>query len=285
MLLASHTLYYNCVVTNQSTPRAFHKRFNLEVGADTAKRRFVNRAANMVFDHLYETLASGHSSTLYYAAKRAVATRLGVRYQQSKKIEFYVGTYESCLQALEAVYQALEGSSLQMDVSNRIGRIVRDSEVDLGVDWQPPLFVRTGAEFLDESLVNESLHWLSEPKYKTAYDPFEKGLSHYLEAEKKPHVLADVVTDMYEAVEALARIITGKNKDLSGNQQSFIKAIRASDYYKGLLRDYISYANQYRHAVRLGQPRPTLSEPEVESFVYLTGLFIRLAIRQTQPST
>ncbi len=106
-------------------------------------------------------------------------------------------------------------------------------------------------------------------------EPFERGLSHYLEDR-----LSDTVTDMYEALEALARIATGRDRELSGNREMFVSRVRASDYYKQLLRDYITYANQYRHAAQQNRPRPPLSEPEVEAFVYLTGLFIRLAIRQ-----
>ena len=74
--------------------------------------------------------------------------------------------------------------------------------------------------------------WLSNPKHKTVYDPFQKGLSHYLEATNKPERLADVITDMYEAVEALARVITGRDRDLSTNREMFISRIGASEYCK-----------------------------------------------------
>ena len=160
--------------------------------------------------------------------------------------------------------------------------MVQASEVDLGIEWRPPTFIRTGAPMLDEHLVNEPLRWLSEPKYESVRRPFEKGLSHYLEAQNRPDRLADVITDMYEAVEALAKIVTGRpGKDLSGIVERFISEVNASKHYKALLRNYISYGNEFRHAEREGRPRPPLSEPEVESFIYLTGLFIRLAIRTT----
>lgn len=165
-------------------------------------------------------------------------------------------------------------------LSGLIQSVMDASEIDLGVSWQPPAFLRTGAKLLDEALLNEPLRWLSDPRYKSVYDPFAKGLSHYLEATSKPERLADVVTDMYEAIEALARITTGKDKDLSGNREAFIKAAKLSDHYKQLLRNYVEYGSEFRHAVRLGRPRPPLTEPEIEAFVYLTGLFIRLAIRQ-----
>jgi hypothetical protein len=86
---------------------------------------------------------------------------------------------------------------------------------------------------------------------------------------------------MYEALEALAKIVTGRpDKDLSANRELFIKKVKASDEYKQLLKDYIDYANKFRHAVKEGESRPKLTEKEAESFIYLTGLFIRLAIPQ-----
>jgi hypothetical protein len=89
---------------------------------------------------------------------------------------------------------------------------------------------------------------------------------------------------MYEAVEALAKIETGRDVDLSANCELFVKSVKASEPYKALLKDYIAYANQFRHAPRNKQPRPALSMKETESFVYMTGLFIRLAMRAQDDS-
>ena len=84
---------------------------------------------------------------------------------------------------------------------------------------------------------------------------------------------------MYEALEALAKIETGRDRDLSANSELFIKALRASDQFKTLLKDYIAYANQFRHAVNNRESKPILTTAEVEAFIYLTGVFIRLAMR------
>jgi hypothetical protein len=231
----------------------------------------------LVFDRMREDF----EASSYNAIKRAVASSLGMRYQPDKSIDFFVlhyakGKFRGCLRALETICEALEGVAVQAQISEEISSILRESEVDLGIDWQPPVFIRTGARLLDERLVNASLHWLSDPQYQTVYDPFEKGLSYFLEER-----LADAVTDMYEAIKALAKIVTGRDRDLSANREMFINRVRASDYSQQMLRDYFLFANQYRHAAQQNRPRPQLSEPEVESFIYLTGLFIRLAIRTT----
>jgi hypothetical protein len=109
------------------------------------------------------------------------------------------------------------------------------------------------------------------------------GLRHFLQAESRPEVLADVLTDMYEALEALARIVTGTNENLSKNSEEFFRKVGVSEPYKKLLKDYASYGNRFRHAAVPDKPKPTLSVHEVESFIYLTGVFIRLAI--TAPVT
>jgi hypothetical protein len=157
--------------------------------------------------------------------------------------------------------------------------LLSGSEVDLGILWQKGKFLRTGAALLDEKLVNDVLHWLRTPGHETVLKPFEKGLKDLLHAHVKKDHLADVVTDMYEAVEALAKIVTDRpGKDLSSNREAFIAKVQASPEYKELLKDYIEYANRLRHAETEGRPKPNLSEREVESFVYLTGVFIRLAM-------
>ncbi len=263
--------------------RPFHERFDIEVGADEAKRRFVNRVSNIIFDHfVYSRVSVNDREEL----KRLIISALGDRYlstMQTKYLGFLVGTdFYRNLRALEELYQALCGTGLEDELSAWIHGIIRDSEVDLGIDWQPPDFVPTGARLLDDKLVNDQLHWLRDHNYSTVLRPFQEGLSHLMESEQKPQLLGDVVTDMYESVEALAKIVTGRpGKDLSGNAEMFISKVKASDHYKKLLKDYIAYANEFRHAEGLGKPRPSLSRAEAESFVYLTGLFIRLAVQRS----
>ena len=169
-----------------------------------------------------------------------------------------------------------------MSLNDGFDRIVKflilESEVDLNIRWQDGKFLRSGVRLLDEELVNKTLHWLNKKRYDTVLQPFSKGLDHFLHSQKRPELLADVITDMYEALEALAKIITSrKDKDLSANRELFIKCLDAPEAYKLILKDYIDYANYFRHAIKEGEKRPSLSQRIVESFIYLTGIFIRLA--------
>jgi len=46
-----------------------------------------------------------------------------------------------------------------------------------------------------------------------------------------------------------------------------------------MLKEYDSFANGYRHAAKPDRPRQYPSERDTEAFMYMTGLFIRLAIQ------
>jgi hypothetical protein len=273
-----------------SSRTRFHERFEIPIGDKDAKKRFVSRVRNRIFEAFFQANIS--DDVLQREILWEVANALGEEYirislgNYDKYIEISFDSYikddfHRCLQALEVAYQALRGKNQKKKLNDVIEFILRESEVDLGIAWKDGTFIKTGAALLDKGLVNEPLRWLSTPKYKNVYTPFQKGLSHFLEAEKHPERLADTVTDLYEALEALAKIVTKKpGKDLSANAELFIKEIHAGAHFKKMLKDYIAYANEFRHAVEEGKERAIPSAGEVEAFIYLTGLFIRLAIVQ-----
>jgi len=271
----------------------FHERFDIPVSLDEAKRRFVNRAETLIFSGFIHQRVS---MRIREDIKREIVAGLGEIYVSQTPLQSYISNdFNQTLKALEEFYYAVSVSTpmiyaaeahLSMQLDNLIKRLLRDAEVDLGVRWENGCFVKSGAELLDKALVNDVLQWLRDKAYENVLMPYEKGLRHFLEAEKRPEVLSDVITDTYEAVEALAKIVTGRpNTDLSGNAEVFIKAVKASDEYKSILKEYIVYANRFRHSPRPDRPRPSLSVPEVESFIYLTGIFIRLAITGTDKYT
>lgn len=269
--------------TGETRPPAFHERFNIEVREKDAKERFLNRVRNHIFRNFFEHKGKVDEATLKNRILWQVANALGEEYDYFWGFDHYVGAdFYGCLQALEVGYAALPKETQRQELSLRIGLVISQSETDLGILWQEGIFVRRGARFLDEGLVNEPLRWLSDPKYRNVLAPFQKGLSHFVEAEKEPDRLADTVTDMYEALEALAKAVTGRpGKDLSANAELFVKKLKLGHYYNKMLKDYICYANEFRHGVEEGRQRPLPSGREVEAFVYTTGLFIRLAIGQT----
>jgi len=264
-------------VTAYKVAMKFHERFDLGIDVKGAQERFVNRVHNEIYEALLQKNFS-HNDCLELT--REMASGIGVRYNYSGASKVVGYGFLTNLKAVETLYNSLSSSGYRNDISRLIESFLAGSEFDLGIEWRAGKFFRKGAQLLDEKLLDNSLTWLRQagPDYDGVLKPFQKGLGHLLESHIKKEHLADVVTDVYEALESLAKIVTGREKDLSGNQQAFVAAVKASEEYKQLLRDYIDYANNFRHAERLGKPKPTPTEREVESFVYLTGIFIRLAM-------
>ena len=102
--------------------------------------------------------------------------------------------------APEAVAQFIQG----------VTTAIQNSEFDLEISWDGKTFTRKGAELLDEKLVNDPLEWLRDPKYRNVIVPFEKGLKHWMEGHRNPERYGDVITDVYEALEALAKLVIGR---------------------------------------------------------------------------
>jgi len=259
-----------------TTAPPFHQRFNIKVQDQQAKERFLSRVWNQI------VLGFLVGIEVYkYHILMQVANALGKEYHLIFDFNDYVGgDFYACLQALEAAYQALPANAQKEELDTLVQHVISQSEVDLGIRWRDGVFWPSGAKVLDEALVNDPLQWLSDPVYKNILAPFKKGLSDYLQANRYPERLSDTITDMYEAVEAMAKVATGNDRDLSANRELFVRKLRLSGYYKKMLQDYISYANQFRHAVEEGKQRVPPLAQEVEAFIYTTGLFIRLAIER-----
>jgi hypothetical protein len=268
----------------------FHKRFNIEVPIEEARRRFINRIENRartIADKLDAATRPNYVNALDPAMIK-IETALGeahLEYVSGSSAfanvwrERVCNSFSRCLVAVEGLHQALP-EPLKKQYSSDVTETITQSEIDLGVSWHSGLFLKKGAELLDDKLVNESLRWLAEPQYQNVRIPFQKGLSHLLEGAKDSQRLGDAVTEMYEALEAMAKKVTGKpTKDLSALREEFITKLHLPANHKAMLKEYIDYGCDFRHALETGQQRSWPLDHEAESFVYLTGLFIRLAIQ------
>jgi len=89
-------------------------------------------------------------------------------------------------------------------------RLLDASEVDLGFAADVGGFLPSGARLLDDRLINDTLAFLRDPEYRAVLDPSRKGSPIFCTPNKRPEVLPDVIkTDMYEALEAMAKTVTG----------------------------------------------------------------------------
>lgn len=261
----------------------FHERFGIDLGVAEGKRHFVNRVLNFFLEDIMQRT---NSLDERQEIERYLCSKLGERFAglgclaMTIRTDFDTGLYafENCLRAVEALHEHPEWKT-QTEMG--ILSILAETEVDIGIRWANGKFLPTGAPVLDAALLCDPLNLLSSSEYKGVSDAFQKGLDHFLHSTKNPNLLADVLTDMYEALEAMAKIVcpNGKDRDLSANREALISNLDLADPYKRMLKEYIEYANKFgRHAGPKGMPKPISSRKEVEAFMYLTGLFIRVAL-------
>ncbi len=256
----------------------FHERFQISFENGDIERRFLNRVKNQIFRDFFVMEVDD-----YERAELAlqVANRLGEEYRRGETLEAYSrGDFYATLQVLEFAYHGLAETKVKNGLSRLISSIIRQSEVDIGITWKDGYFLKKGAQLLDEHLVNEPLRWLANPRYSSVHQPYQNGLERYLKCDRDPSQLPGVITDVYEALEALAKIVTGRpDKDLSSNAELFISKVAGNKHHKEMLKTYIAYANEFRHAIGPGQRKRRPDSAEVENFIYLTGVFIRLAVQ------
>ena len=257
--------------------KKFHERFELDLGVDEARRRFVNRVLNFLIHDIKIAACQRNDLNEWVSLERHICSKLGEQWRGMDCLSSIINDdFENCLKAIEVLYAYPNYTDLAND---GITLILQDAEIDIGISWKGGQFSSSGAPMLDQKLVTDVLGILSTSQYEGVSDPFIKGLDHFLNSKKKPQLGTDVLTDMYEALEALAKIICNNDRDLSANREKFASGLKIADAYKRMLKEYIEYANDFaRHAGPDGKQKPLPSRKEVEGFIYLTGLFIRLAL-------
>jgi hypothetical protein len=215
------------------------------------------------------------------------ANRLGKRVTGKESASgFFNSGYLDVMNSIEALYAVVQKynpnwkSILTPKIDGVVQEAIHLSETDIGIQFVNGFFIPSGSKLLDDKLINDSLLQMNVPEFASVLAPFEKGLRDFIDSAFNPLRLKDSITDVYESLEALAKIITGRDKDLSANRELFISTLGLNVYYRNILGQYIEYACEFRHGQ--AELKPTPERNEVETFIYLTGIFIRLAIKQHQ---
>jgi hypothetical protein len=269
------------VVAVNMSQRDFYQRFGFTFDPAEARRRFVNRAYNQIFDrHIAEIEKERPAFTIDLLS--ALEDFFGEWNEELPYFPFLVQLdsytrrdFYLVLQVIELLWAIHPHASWEDPIVNAI---IEKSEVPLGITFRSGKFYPEGDKALDEKLVSEPLARLKSLGFSAAAMPFEKALHHLLAGKGNDSVLADAITDSYEALEAMAKIITGlRERVLDDNADLFVSKLNISDEYKKILKRCVHYAHRFRHAPTEEKPRPKLTYKEAESYVYITGLFLRLA--------
>jgi hypothetical protein len=262
----------------------FHERFKLPVDLEKEQRRFVQGMKTLLrTDKLNGDFSRDHRIVQLprKKIKEDLAIYFGEGLDYYRVVEDYIPSdFLGCLEALEEIYKSIYVQN-QGQLDFYIQKLLKESRIDLEVEFENGQFFPKGSELLDEKLIDDILNCLDSEEHADILPPFSTGLLRYKESIKDQSKLKDVIDNMYEALEAFAKYINKNDKDLSGNKELLIKNLKLNDYYKNMLFEYIGYANEFRHAAKKRQRRPGLNKYEVEAFIYLTGLFIRLGIKRS----
>lgn len=168
------------------------------------------------------------------------------------------------------LYKALNRDpDAQRSLSRSIEIAVSNVTIDLEVTWHEGTFHPSGTQELDEKLFEEPFKWLDNfPNERADY---RKAVTGY--TNKK---LDEVIINCYIAVEGLARNILGNQQTLDNNREGLMKRLELSQEWNALLSNFIRYANEFeRHA---SGNRHSLNRIEVEGFLYMTGVLLRMMI-------
>lgn len=135
------------------------------------------------------------------------------------------------------------------------------------------LFYPSGAELLDEKLVNDPLTWLSD--YPKAHANFRGALEKYQKGIHKRNLL----DDLRSSLEIFLKEYLDNKKSLENQREELFKYMKEKGVSKEisamfwtLLDAYSRYQNEYvKH-------NDNVKEQEIEFMIYTTGNFIRFMI-------
>jgi hypothetical protein len=263
----------------------FNKIFGIQAGLEEEKSRFVERINQTAFPPI-ENLTYGPSYAEVFEqicywlgtnGKERIAIHNQRNYSGARHIpRLRTLTDDDFLETLKVLgfcHAALRLSAREQDnLSEWIETALENATVHLGVSWADGMFYPSGAKELDENLIEEPLMWLTDfPAEKADY---LKALTGYASNR-----LDDVIVNCYLAVEGIGRTILGNSRTLDNNREGLLKKVGLSQEWKALLNNFISYANEFkRHA---SDKRHDLNPIEVEGFLYMTGVILRMVILST----
>src|SRR5260370_11097874 len=122
--------------------KPFHERFALEVGLDQARQNFVARAHNRIFEEIFYRERDAYGQEILVS----VADAVGKRVRHGDSLSYHLGDdFITVLRALEAMYSVASIAGCAHELDAAIEYLLRNTELDLGIRWTPPVFIRSGA--------------------------------------------------------------------------------------------------------------------------------------------
>ena len=261
----------------------FHKLFGFTESLESEQIKFVNRINTTVinFAETYHEYKSIFEILCYWLGENPKD-----RIRSANRGNFYGDTSMPGLRSLtnDNYNQTLKITSLLFKYFSEdkygyeekreviyewVETALSNSNLDLGIEWKEGMFYPKGADLLDKKLIEDPLGWLGN--FSDTKSDYKKALSCFLKKE-----YPEVIDHSYLAIEGLVRSVLKNKKTLDNNKKELISKLKLSQQWKSFLDKFTDYANDFkRHA---SANRNNINPKEVEAFMYLTGLLIRLII-------
>jgi hypothetical protein len=262
----------------------FKKAFGIESNKESEQKKFVVRVEETIFGYLRQRYGYGNvfkavcydlgisSSDLYAEANRHNfgATEIDPALNRISR-----GDFSRTMLVLVAVYERSSATERQ-EISARIELALLRAEVDIGARWIDGMFYPSGANELDEKLIDDNLTWLDA--YPTTRKFYRAALDYFGSSISDPQARKDVLTNAYASVEHFTKQVLGNEKNFENNSNELVTKLSLPKEYLNIFHYYKQIAHGY--ASRHGTDAEPLPHPETEAFVYMTGLILRLSVQK-----
>lgn len=146
----------------------------------------------------------------------------------------------------------------------------------LNINFHNDMFYPAGDSTLDYNVIQDAYDKL------IPYDNEKMDLKNAMENLMSGD-LYGVVGKCYIALEGISKVFLKNSKTLSNNDKALITKLNFPSGFRTMFNGYMTYAQEYhRHA---GENRHKLNFEDVETFLYLTCVFIRLIVIKMEATT
>jgi hypothetical protein len=263
------------------TLKTFDANFGFSTDLEQERNRFVNRMGSL-FDKFKRDLKFDEYNSLF----EKVCYELGENYRKilsdysrivrpvtAPSLQVLSGIdFNKVLRLIVALYNSYDGNNYVQHhiISKSVTDALSKSQMDVGVKWVNGSFYPAGEDLLDEQVIEGALKSLHN--YPNENKDITIALTNYQSGR-----LDGVIENCYLAIEGLTRKVLKNDRTLLNNKVELLQLVGSSRYWGKIVSAYIEYANEMRrHA---SEERHNLKANEVEGFLYLTCLIIRLVIQ------
>lgn len=264
------------MISRRSDGKKIYEEMGIKISVEEEKQRFVNRINLSIFNEF-------KNNSSYKDIFKSVCYRLGIN--ADDKMESGVSNFivphfrkltrDDFFKTLELViclYSVYpKGTNESKRINSSIESAISLSTCDLGVRWNDGMFYPSGADTLDEKLIEEPLLWLKG--YPKVRQDYLDALKNYIHGNNE-----EAVSRCYLVVEGLAQDILNNKKSFDNNISDLLATLKVNQEAKNIFASYSKYAHELaRHASK--NQKDDLAKHEVEFYLYLTGTVVRLIVQ------